>query len=180
MLEVEGALVAGHAVEQYLQHPTQDTLLWLCHWYCLKKWEPKKKIVIEASLGFRCVYSLMKLFQIFEYNHACLHCTWVNAGTPVHMHTCTMISKVSRIIILASVARLPSISASCSSSALVLQSRNRKTLTRNDYDSLIAYERLQCGFQSLFIMMNTSGICMWKKKVLVESQPISLFFKNTF
>lgn len=35
--------------------------------------------------------------------------------------TCTIISKVSRIIRLASVARFPSISASCSSSALVLQ-----------------------------------------------------------
>lgn len=90
----------------------------------------------------------MKLFQIFADNHASLHCAWVNAGTPVHMHTCTMISKVSRIIMLASVARLPSISASCSSSALVLQSRKQKALTHNDYDTLTAYERLECGFQS--------------------------------
>lgn len=31
MLEVEGALVTGHAVEQHLQHPSEDTLLRLCH-----------------------------------------------------------------------------------------------------------------------------------------------------
>lgn len=37
MLEVEGTLVAGHAVEQHLQHPAQDTLLGLRHRYRLEK-----------------------------------------------------------------------------------------------------------------------------------------------
>lgn len=36
VLEVEGALVAGHAVEQHLQHPAQDALLGLRHRYRLE------------------------------------------------------------------------------------------------------------------------------------------------
>lgn len=79
------------------------------------------------------LHDLKNDFSIFEYTTACLHSAWVHVERPVHLHTCTMISKVSRIIMLASVARLPSISASCSSSALVLQSRNQRTWSQNDH-----------------------------------------------
>lgn len=97
VLEVEGALVAGHAVEQYLQDATEDALLRLCHRDRLHK---RSNSVSDGRLKGRCI---------------CRCCIYSSS------RTCTIISKVSRIIRLASVARLPSISASCSSSALVLQ-----------------------------------------------------------
>lgn len=78
-------------------------------------------------------------FSIFD-TYACLHfvCVNVESAVAVNLHTCTMISRVSRIIMLASVARLPSISASCSSSALVLQLRNQRTMSQDHYLSQIA------------------------------------------
>lgn len=114
MLEVKGALVAGHAVEQHLQHPPQDTLLRLCHWYRLKG----KGHIIRARQGL--------WIYICAYSHA-----WIYKESPFPLLTCTTISKVSRIVKLASVARLPSMSASCSSSALVLQSTEQRTLSQN-------------------------------------------------
>lgn len=96
VLEVEGALVAGHAVEQHLQNAAKDALLGLGNWDRLQK---------DIFIGID--YKVQQCIFLFCINPSSL--------------TCTIISKVSKIIRLASVARFPSISASCSSSALVLQ-----------------------------------------------------------
>lgn len=95
VLQVESALVTGHAVEKYLQYSTQDTLLGLGQRHSLRRGATRKHVRYDS-----------------------VHFLWLTLC--LHSHTWTMISKVSRIIRLASVARLPSISASCSSSALVL------------------------------------------------------------
>lgn len=47
VLEVEGALVAGHAVEQDLQDATEDALLRLCHRHRLQKKRKKTPLCIR-------------------------------------------------------------------------------------------------------------------------------------
>lgn len=84
--------------------------------------------LVSVWLGTR-LNNLKNDFSIFD-THACLHFVCIHVESAVDLRTCTMISRVSRIIMLASVARLPSISASCSSSALVLQLRNQRTMSQ--------------------------------------------------
>lgn len=59
-------------------------------------------------------------FLVTDHNCKNQQCVFL-FGVHSSSLTCTIISKVSRMIRLASVARFPSMSASCSSSALVLQ-----------------------------------------------------------
>lgn len=115
MLKVEGALVAGHAVEQHLQHSTQDTLLGFRYWCRLEG----KGLISSCNRPLNTAWLGI---------YACFHLVWIRL---LRLHTCTIISRVSSIIKLASVARLPSIRASCSSSALVLH-RHKTTPSQTE------------------------------------------------
>lgn len=64
--------------------------------------------------------SAHRRFMVTDHNYKQQHCMFL-FGINSSSLTCTIISKVSRIIRLASVARFPSMSASCSNSALVLR-----------------------------------------------------------
>ncbi len=94
--------------------------------------EKTHAVFMKACLCLYCTCSNARLhtLKIISVCPSMFHCAWLNVESFGNMYTCTIISSVSRIIMLASVARLPSISASCSSSALVLQSRNQKNTVR--------------------------------------------------
>lgn len=70
--------------------------------------------------------SAHRRFMVTDHNYKKQQCIFL-FGIHSSSLTCTIISKVSRIIRLASVARFPSISASCSSSALVLRWKRQNT-----------------------------------------------------
>lgn len=165
MLQVEGALIAGHAVEQHLQHPTEDTLLGLRHWHRLQRVGHR-----QLLHGHVWIYTTCWTEQCSSIN---------SCANP--FHTCTMISSVSRIIKLASVARLPSIRASCSNSALVLQPTNHEQvssfITNSSTVVLILFVSLNVlipAFKQLLIddqrwaapeSVNLIQLCLCKKKL---------------
>ncbi len=104
VLQEEGALVSCHTVEEDSQHTTQNTLLQLWHNHRL------------MQKHTQTLMNYVKMTHVVTHG-ICSKCIQMSHKV---CYTLTMISSVSRAMRAASVAKFPSTTDSCSTSALVL------------------------------------------------------------